>query len=39
MIGGAPGKFDAKGNLTDQPTRDFLVTMLIAFKAWIEKLR
>jgi chromate reductase len=39
MIGGAPSKFDAEGKLTDQPTRDFLVTMLTAFKAWIEKLR
>jgi chromate reductase len=38
MIGGAAGKFDAEGNLTDQVTRDFLVTMLTAFKAWIAKL-
>ena len=39
MIGGAPSKFDAEGKLTDQATRDFLGTMLTAFKAWIEKLR
>jgi chromate reductase len=39
MIGGAASKFDAEGKLTDQATRDFLVTMLTAFKAWIEKLR
>jgi len=39
MIGGATSKFDAEGKLTDQATRDFLGTMLTAFKAWIEKLR
>jgi chromate reductase len=38
MIGGAAGKFDAEGKLTDQATRDFLGTMLVAFKAWIAKL-
>lgn len=38
FIGGAAGKFDAAGKLTDQPTRDFLVAMLTAFKAWIAKL-
>jgi chromate reductase len=39
MIGGATSKFDAEGKLTDQATRDFLGTMLTAFKVWIEKLR
>jgi chromate reductase, NAD(P)H dehydrogenase (quinone) len=39
MIGGAASKFDAEGKLTDQATRDFIGTMLTAFKAWIEKLR
>ncbi len=39
FIGAAPGKFDGEGKLTDQPTRDFVAAMLVAFKAWIEKLR
>lgn len=39
FIGGAAGKFDAEGKLTDQPTRDFVAAMLVAYKAWIEKLR
>jgi chromate reductase len=39
MIAAAPSKFDAAGKLTDQATRDFVGTMLTAFKAWIEKLR
>lgn len=38
MIGGAAGKFDAEGKLTDQPTRDFLAAMLVSFQAWIKKL-
>ncbi len=38
FIGAAPTKFDAEGKLTDQPTRDFVAAMLIAFKAWIAKL-
>jgi len=39
FIGGAPSKFDAEGKLTDQPTRDIVAAMLVAFKAWIAKLR
>ena len=39
MIAAAPSKFAAAGKLTDQATRDFVGTMLTAFKAWIEKLR
>jgi chromate reductase len=38
MIGGAASKFDAEGKLTDQPTRDFVAAMLVAFQAWIKKL-
>jgi hypothetical protein len=37
FIGSAQTKF-ADGKLTDQPTRDFLASMLVAYKAWIEKL-
>lgn len=39
MISGAGGKFDAAGALTDQATRDFLATMLVAFKAWTGRMR
>ncbi len=39
FIGGAASKFDAEGKLTDQPTRDFVAAMLVAYKAWIGKLR
>ena len=38
FIGAAGTKFDAEGRLTDQPTRDFVAAMLVAFKAWIGKL-
>jgi chromate reductase, NAD(P)H dehydrogenase (quinone) len=38
FIGGAGGKFDAEGKLTDQPTRDFIAAMLVSFEAWIKKL-
>lgn len=39
FIGGAAGKFDAEGKLTDQPTRDFVAAMLVAFDGWIKKLK
>ncbi len=39
MIGGATGRFDAAGKLTDQATRDFLAAMLVAFKAWTVRMR
>ena len=39
MIAAAGTKFDSAGKLTDQTTRDFLATMLVAFKAWTERLR
>jgi chromate reductase, NAD(P)H dehydrogenase (quinone) len=38
FIGAAASKFDAEGKLTDQPTRDFVAAMLVAYKAWIAKL-
>jgi chromate reductase len=39
MIAQAQGKFDAEGRLTDQPTREFLGTMLTAFAAWVRRTR
>ncbi len=39
MINAAPTKFDAEGRLTDQPTRDFIATMLVALKAWTLRMR
>jgi chromate reductase len=36
-IGGVTGLLDAKGNLTNEPTRDFLRKFAEAFAAWIEK--
>lgn len=38
FIGAAHTKFDAEGKLTDQPTRDFIAAMLVAYQAWITKL-
>jgi len=39
LVSGAGEKFDADGNLTHQQTRDDLVALLVAFAAWIERLR
>lgn len=39
MISSAGTKFDAAGKLTDQATRDFLAAMLVAFKAWVLRMR
>ena len=39
MIPAAQGKFDADGRLTDQPTRDFMTAHLVAFMAWVLRLR
>ncbi len=39
MIGAAGQKFDASGTLTDAPTRDFLTAYLVAFKAWVIRMR
>ena len=38
MIAQAQNKFDAGGKLTDQPTRDFLAAMLVAFAAWVRRM-
>jgi chromate reductase len=39
MIPAAQNKFDAEGKLTDQATRDFIIAHLVAFKAWVLRLR
>ena len=39
MIGGAMGKFDADGKLTDEPTRAAIAALLVALKAWTLRLR
>jgi chromate reductase len=39
FIGGAPGKFDAQGKLTDEATRKFLTDLLAGFKTWIERMK
>ena len=39
MIGQAGGRFDAEGRLTDEATRDFLKSLLVALKDWTERLR
>lgn len=39
MIPTAQHKFDAAGTLTDQVTRDFIAAHLVAFLAWIRRLR
>ena len=39
MIGGAPQKFDAAGNLTDEQTRKSIQDLLAALAAWTRRLR
>ncbi len=39
MIPAAQNKFDASGKLTDQATRDFIAAHLVAFKAWILRIK
>ena len=39
MIPQAQNKFDADGKLTDQPTRDFISAHLVAFKAWVLRMK
>jgi chromate reductase len=39
MIPAAHTKFDAEGKLTDQLTRDFMTAHLVAFKAWVLRMR
>jgi len=39
MIGQAQNKFDADGNLTDEPTREFIRKLLVALRDWTERLQ
>ena len=39
FIGGAQGKFDAQGKLTDEATKKFLTDLLAGFKTWIERMK
>ena len=39
FIGSAPGKFDAQGKLTDEPSRKFLADLLAGFKPWVERMK
>ena len=39
MIGQAQNKFDADGNLTDEPTREFVRKLLVALRDWTERLK
>ena len=39
MIPTAQNKFDADGKLTDQQTKDFMTAHLVAFKAWVLRMR
>jgi chromate reductase len=39
MIGQAQNKFDADGNLTDEPTREFIRKLLVALRDWSERLK
>ncbi len=38
LIAQAPGKFDAAGKLTDQPTRDLIAQMMVALRDWTLRL-
>jgi chromate reductase len=39
MIGQSGSRFDAEGRLTDEKTREFLASLLVALKEWTERLR
>jgi chromate reductase, NAD(P)H dehydrogenase (quinone) len=39
MIGQAQNKFDADGNLTDEPTREFIRKLLVALRDWTDRLK
>jgi chromate reductase, NAD(P)H dehydrogenase (quinone) len=39
MIGQAQTKFDEAGNLTDEPTKEFIRKLLDALKSWTERLQ
>lgn len=38
MITQAQNKFDAEGKLVDQPTRDMVKSLLVAFQAWVKRM-
>ena len=39
FVGAAHRKFDENGDLTDAPTRDFLGEYMVAFAAWVHRVR
>ena len=39
MIGQAQAKFDESGNLTDEPTREFIRKLLVSLRDWTIKLK
>jgi chromate reductase len=39
FIGGAAAKFDASGDLVDEPTGKVIAEQMVAFRSWIERLR
>ena len=39
MIGQAQNKVDADGNLTDEPTREFIRKLLVSLRDWTERLK
>jgi chromate reductase len=39
LIGNAGQRFNAEGKLTDEPTRDFVRTLMVALKTWTLKLK
>jgi chromate reductase len=39
MIANAAQRFDEQGRLTDEKTREFVGGLLVALKAWVERLR
>lgn len=39
MISQAHTRFDAEGHLTDEKTREFVASLLVALQAWVRRLR
>lgn len=39
FVGLAPSKIDDKGEITDQPTKDFIAKQLAAFQKFVEKMK
>jgi hypothetical protein len=39
MIPQAQNKFDAQGQLTDEPTRKFIQDLMVALVSWIKRVR